>query len=104
VIRNRSALVIAGDIMQAYLCYHACMPAQLTIRGLSEELSRRLTRLSRERGQSINTTVLVILEDALDSQARRRRLARYATWTPADMKEFDDTLADQRVVDDDLWR
>lgn len=80
------------------------MATQLTIRGVSEELSRRLTRLSRERGQSINTTVLAILEDALDIQARRRRLARYATWTPADMKEFDDTLADQRVVDDDLWR
>jgi antitoxin FitA-like protein len=90
--------------MHAQICYHACMPVQLTIRGVSEEVSRRLARLSRERGQSINTTVLAILEDALDIQARRRRLARYATWTPADMKEFDVALADQRVIDDDLWK
>lgn len=80
------------------------MPVQLTIRGVSEELSRRLARLSRERGQSINTTVLAILEDALDIQARRRRLARYASWTRADMQEFDAALADQRVIDDGLWK
>jgi hypothetical protein len=80
------------------------MPSQLTIRGVSEELSRRLARLSRERGQSINTTALAILEEALGIQARRRRLARYATWTPADLKEFENALADQRVIDNDLWR
>jgi antitoxin FitA-like protein len=80
------------------------MASQLTVRGVSEELSRRLARLSRERGQSINSTALSILEEALGIQARRRHLARYATWTPADMKEFDSALADQRVIDDDLWR
>ena len=80
------------------------MPAQLTVRGVSEELSRRLARLSRERGQSINATALAILEEAVGIQARRRHLARYATWTSSDMKEFDSALADQRVIDDDLWR
>jgi antitoxin FitA-like protein len=80
------------------------MPTQITIRGVSEELSRRLARLSRERGQSINTTALGILEEALGIDARRKRLARYATWTPDDATEFDRALADQRVIDDDLWR
>jgi hypothetical protein len=80
------------------------MPTQITIRGVSEELSRRLARLSRERGQSINTTALGILEKALGIDARRKRLGRYATWTPDDVTEFDRALADQRVIDDDLWR
>ena len=80
------------------------MPRQLTIRGVSEELGRRLARLSRERGQSINATALAILEDAFGLDARRSRLARYATWTPDDVSSFDRALADQRVIDDDLWR
>jgi hypothetical protein len=80
------------------------MARQLTIRGVSDELGRRLARLSRERGQSMNTTALQILEAAVGVDQRRRRLARYATWSAADRAEFDQALADQRVIDDDLWR
>jgi hypothetical protein len=80
------------------------MPKQLTIRGVSEELGRRLARLSRERRESVNTLALGILEDAVGIDARRRHLARYATWTAADAAEFDKAVADQRVIDDDLWQ
>ncbi len=80
------------------------MPKQLTVRGVSDELARRLSRLSRERGESVNATTLALLEQAVGIDARRRRLARYATWSAADAAEFDRALSDQRVVDDDLWR
>ena len=80
------------------------MSKQLTIRGVSEELGRRLARLSRERGQSVNATALAILEDAVGIDARRMRLRRYATWSQADLAEFDRALADQRVIDDGLWQ
>jgi hypothetical protein len=90
--------------MHAYLCYHACMPKQLTIRGVSDELGRRLTRLSRERGESVNSTALAILEEAVGIDARRQRLERYATWSSNDLAEFDRALADQRVIDDELWQ
>ena len=80
------------------------MAKQLTIRGVSEEVSRRLTRLSRDRGQSLNATALQILEDAVGIQARRQRLQRYATWSPADLTEFEGAIAGQRVIDDALWR
>jgi hypothetical protein len=80
------------------------MPKQLTIRGVSVELSRRLARLSRERGQSVNTLALGILEDAVGIDTRRRRLARYAAWTAAEAGEFDKAVRDQRVIDDRLWR
>jgi hypothetical protein len=80
------------------------MSKQLTIRGVSDEASRRLDALSREKQQSINSTVLEILEDALEVNRRRRRLERYATWTPEDLQEFESALAAQRTIDDDLWR
>jgi len=53
---------------------HAVMP-QLTIHGVSDELADRL-----------------------------RELARYATWTPDDLGEFERTLNEQRQVDPDLWK
>ena len=79
------------------------MARQLTIRGLSDTLAKRLQRMGRERGQSVNTTALQILEDAVGIDARRTRLSRYATWSVADLREFDRALADQRVIDDGLW-
>jgi predicted transcriptional regulator len=90
--------------MQAEWCYHAYMAKQLTIRGVSDEVADRLDRLSRESGQSVNTTVNRILEEALGVDGRRRRLERYATWTPADAAEFDAALAAQRGIDEKLWR
>jgi len=30
-------------------------------------------------------------------------LARYATWSPAQRDDLEGTLADQRVIDADLW-
>lgn len=80
------------------------MARQLTIRGVSEETASRLKRLSREREQSMNATVLEILRRALGTEERRRHLERYVTWTPADRAEFEETLQAQRTIDDELWR
>ena len=80
------------------------MPSQLTIRGVSTELRNRLTRLSREQGRSVNATALGILEEAVGIRRRRQRLKRYATWSTDDVEAFDRALADQRVIDDGLWR
>lgn len=90
--------------MPAHLCYHAVMAKQLTIRGVSDEVGQRLESLSQARGQSVNATVLEILEGAVGVNERRRRLARYATWTPEDLAEFNQGLAVQRTIDDPLWR
>lgn len=79
------------------------MPTQLTIRGVTEELNRRLTKLGKSKGQSVNAVALRILEDAVGIDARRQRLDRYMTWSSADLKEFEAALKDQRVIDDELW-
>ena len=80
------------------------MTRQLTIRGVPDEVGRRLEGLSRASGQSVNRTVLAILESAVGGDRRRRRLERYATWTADDLTEFEEALASQRGIDDRLWR
>jgi plasmid stability protein len=80
------------------------MGRQLTVRNVSEEVLGRLEAVSRARGQSVNATVNEILEQAMGVDERRRRLARFVTWTSADLDEITGALAAQRQVDDDLWR
>ena len=79
------------------------MAKQLTVRGVPDEVTRRLEELSKAKGKSVNATVLEVLEHAFDLDERRRRLARYTTWSPAQRDEFEGTLATQRVIDVDLW-
>jgi plasmid stability protein len=80
------------------------MAKQLTIRGVPGSVADRLAHLAKERGQSLNATVVEILENAVGFKSRRVRLERYATWTDADLAEFEDALAAQRVIDDQLWQ
>jgi hypothetical protein len=81
------------------------MAKQITLRNVQPELARRLERLARESGTSVNTKVLQILEQAVgvDANARRARLARYTTWTDDDLREFEESLAAQRTIDAKLW-
>lgn len=79
------------------------MSRQLTIRGVPEEVAERLARISQERGRSVNSTVLEILLAAVGVEERRNRLQRMATWTDQDKVEFENALAAQRVIDEELW-
>lgn len=80
------------------------MPRQLTIRNLPDAVATRLDRLSRERDESLNSTVVSLLTEAVSYDARRERLARYVTWTDEDVSAFNDALRAQRTIDDDIWR
>ncbi|MDP2054422.1 MAG: hypothetical protein Q8L75_12355 [Acidobacteriota bacterium] len=80
------------------------MSRQLTIRNVPDDVARRLERMSRERDESLNSTVVHILTETVGIDARRARLERYATWTAEDVASFSDALGSQRVIDADLWR
>ncbi len=79
-------------------------PKQITLRHPSPELARRLKTLAEARGRSLNSTILQLLEEAVGVEARRERLARWATWSEDDAAEFDSALRAQREVDVELWR
>ena len=79
-------------------------PAQITIRRPPPELVERLRRIGKDRRESMNSTVLRLLDEAVGSGARRARLQHYATWTVEDVREFDEAVSAQRVIDPELWR
>lgn len=80
------------------------MATQLIISGVTDELNRRLAKLGKTSGQSIDAVALGILQAAVDPEAKRERLTRYMTWSNADLVEFDVALKGQRVIDQNLWR
>ena len=77
---------------------------QMTVRNVDAELARQLRAISAERGESLNTTVLRLLRDAIGLDARRERLRRYVGWTTEDLQEFTTALRAQRAVDERHWR
>ena len=87
--------------MNAYI---QTVAKQLTVRGVTRELADALEKLSEERKESVNATVLHILKHALCIDERRKRLERYATWTEEDAREFEEALSEQRVVDEEQWK
>ena len=73
------------------------------MRGVSDEVRRRLSQLSNGRRESVNTTILRILERAVGADGRRQHLEEYATWSADDLADFERALAAQRTIDADLW-
>lgn len=79
-------------------------PKQITIRGPSPALARRLRAISKETGESLNATILRLLEDAVGASDRSEFLRTMPKWTDDEADHFDDALKAQRAIDDKLWR
>lgn len=79
-------------------------PKQISVRGVSPQLGRRLAELSQARGKSVNAVVLELLERAAGLDGRKEWLRRFMTWTVEEVRDFDAVLRDQRTVDEKLWR
>ena len=80
------------------------MAKQITVRDVPPELARRIARLADARDQSINTTVIQLLERATGIDGRRERLALYTTWTDEDVKDLEAALRLGRTIDEELWK
>ena len=79
-------------------------PTRLVVRGVEPDLERRLRALSEVRGESLDATVLHLLEQAIGPAAREKELERFATWTEEDFEEFMEILREQRQVHEKDWR
>ena len=82
----------------------------LSLRGIHEDLSKNLKKLSQKEGISLNKTVLKLLEDSIGVK-RKRRLNIYhdlddlaGTWSSREEKEFKDKIHFFEMVDKGLWK
>lgn len=89
--------------MKACQYIHAFMK-QLTVRGVPDELGRRIQEASRASGKSLNATVLELLTTAVGLSDRRAWLERFMTWSPDEVAELDQFSRSQRAIDAKLWK
>lgn len=67
-------------------------------------MGKKLEKLGRCTGKSINGLVFELLKSALGVRGRRARLKSYVAWSEDDVREFGEALEPQRQVDEALWR
>lgn len=80
----------------------------LTIRNIPPDLSAALEREKRQRGASLNRTVIELLAQALGVGAAKRRRnglrSLAGTWSKRDLREFEEAVRNGERIDDELWR
>jgi hypothetical protein len=78
----------------------------LTIRNLPPTLAEALEREKRRRGQSLNQTVIELLDQGLGTlRARSNGLARLGGgWSEKEFRDFEQATAQFEEVDEELWR
>lgn len=79
---------------------------QYTLRGIPPEVDKALRRRARAAGKSLNETAIEALAEGAgvsDAPRKRRDLRDLInSWKPD--AELEAALADQRVIDEELWR
>jgi len=77
----------------------------LTIRNLPPALAEALEREKRRRGQSLNQTVIDLLDQGLGTRgARSNGLGRLAGgWSEKEFRDFEKATAQFEEMDAELW-
>jgi hypothetical protein len=86
---------------------------QLTVRGFDKELDRRIRKLARERGISLNKAALLLLrrgaglrgaEEPAADVVGDSLAALFGTWSEEEGEEFESAIEELEQVDEGLWR
>lgn len=83
----------------------------ITLRNLPPEVARRVEEKSRELGLSLNKTVVRLLEERLVGAGKSGGPVRHddldwlaGSMSPEEADELREAIAEQRQIDEDLWR
>ncbi len=83
---------------------------QFTVRGLPEEVEKKIMKEAADKGISVNKAVVSLLSAETPGGARTKKKAYrdldglFGVWKKAEGEEFDRNLDLQREVDLGLWR
>lgn len=78
----------------------------ITLRNVPPEIAEAITARAREKGISINKTVVGMLEEFIGSQGKKKRYQDldpfFGSWTAEEAAEMDNAIAGQRRPDPEL--
>ncbi len=83
----------------------------ITLRNLPPDLARTIRRRADESRTSVSKTILTLLEEHLGTVGRSgsRRVyhdldALYGSWAKDEAEALSASLANQRAIDEDVWK
>jgi hypothetical protein len=83
----------------------------ITIRNIPPEVVRAIRRKAEKERTSLNKAVIGLIEERLGVTGAKRHTTRHhdldflaGSWTRQEGEAFDQALAEQRVIDADLWK
>lgn len=83
----------------------------ITIRNISPQVIRLIERKAKEKGTSINKTVVSLLEECTGMRRKKKGETLYhdldalaGSWTREEVTAFEKALAQQREIEPDLWK
>ena len=80
---------------------------QLTLRQIPDAVEKRLRKEAADRGQSLNKTVIAILQEGLglSDSAPKNDLSEFVgVWSQAEVEEFEQHTAAFSEIDEELWK
>jgi len=78
---------------------------QYTLRKIPTDVDRALRAQARRLGKSVNQVAIEALARSLDLPKRYRHLREMpGAWSKKEAAAFDEFLAGERVVDEELWK
>lgn len=84
--------------------------AQITLRGMEQEVEQEIRRLARERGLSLSRTVLDIVCEYTGLKKGKKRPAAHSLkklaggWTEKDAAEFLESIRSCEQIDEEVWK
>jgi hypothetical protein len=83
----------------------------VTLRKVPPQVARAIQERARAQKISFNKAVISLLEEATGLRSRPNTKRRYTdldeligSWTPAEAEAFDRVLAEQRRIDEEIWK
>jgi len=83
----------------------------ITIRGIPADLARVIQERADATGSSLSQAILSLAAEAAGLARPRAARPRHSdldhligSWSAARAREFDEALAEQRIVDEDAWK
>jgi len=97
---------------ESYVSHWVIVMKQLTIRGFSEELARRIRRLAQREGISLNRAALRLMRRGAgleDSTGQQNVVGStlddlIGTWSDEEASEFMESVEDFGQIDESMWK
>ena len=78
---------------------------QYTLRKVPAEVDRALRARARKLGKSVNQVAVEALAESVNRPIKHRRLRDMpGAWSRKEAADFDDFLARNRAIDEELWK